>query len=314
MALSLAHSLGFATLVALAGDVRAHKPPRAESWWTGLDAAGDSAPARGVQAVRMPPQGRVRIPAGRFVMGSTPTEMMRAVSLCRREIFRARCDDAASAFRAEGVAHEVTITAFMLDRTEVTVADYGRCVAAGSCTAPGYVPGDARFDRATLPVTSVRWDDAADYCRWAKGRLPTEAEWEYAARGPASREFPWGNVYNPHLCNHGAFANDDTDATDGFVGLAPVGSFPDGATSLGVLDMAGNAGEWVSDYYDIDENGFGYSGKPQVDPKGTRTGGFHVIRGGSWSDGAPWMRAASRGVTSLARAAWIGFRCAADLR
>src|SRR5438270_918347 len=136
------HALGIATLVATLADVRAHRPPRAESWWNGLDTPSERAPARGVQVVRTPPRGRVLVPGGRFIMGSTPTEMMRAVSLCRREIFRARCDDAATAFRAEGVAHEVTLSSFMLDRTEVTVADYGRCVAAGACSAPGFVPGD----------------------------------------------------------------------------------------------------------------------------------------------------------------------------
>ena len=294
------------------GDVRAHRPPGAPSWWAGLDAPTETAPARGVQYVRLPPSGRVRIPGGRYVMGSTPTEMMRAVALCKREVFRSRCDDIATAFRAEGVAHEVTLSPFLIDRTEVTVADYARCVAAGACSAPGYLPGDARFDRPALPVTSVRWEEAGAYCRWAKGRLPTEAEWEYAARGTASREFPWGMNYNPHVCNHGAFANDDTDKTDGFVGLAPVGSFPDGATPLGVVDLAGNAGEWVEDVYDIDENGFGYAPKPQTDPHGPKNGGFHVVRGGSYSDGAPWMRAAARGVTSLARAPFVGFRCAAD--
>ena len=109
------------------------------------------------------------------------------------------------------------LSPFYLDATEVTVADYGRCVAASECAPPGFSPGDKRFDQPNFPVTHVSWDDAAKYCAWSGGRLPTEAEWELAARGVEGREFPWGMNYNTHLCNHGALAADETDATDGFV-------------------------------------------------------------------------------------------------
>jgi formylglycine-generating enzyme required for sulfatase activity len=136
---------------------------------------------------------------------------------------------------------------------------------------------------------------------------------EYVARGPTSREFPWGAFYNSHLANHGAFSTDDTDATDGFAGLAPVGSFPDGVTALGVFDMAGNAAEWVADVWATDEEGFGYPAASQVNPRGPTTGGFHVVRGGSYEEGAAWMRGASRTTTALVRSAAIGFRCAADV-
>jgi formylglycine-generating enzyme required for sulfatase activity len=279
-----------------------------------LEAPQDHAEARGVVALRLPLEGRVRVVGATFRMGSTSLDMERARGLCHKEILGARCDDprVANGFRPEGHQHDVTVFTFDLDRTEVTVRAYARCVEAGVCSPPGYPPGDPRFDRPTLPVTHVRWDDAAQFCAWIGGRLPTEAEWELAARGTERREFPWGWFYNAHVANHGALAPDETDASDGFLGLAPVGSFPDGATPLGLLDMAGNAAEWVFDLWDVDENGFGYPQASQVNPKGPSAGGTHVIRGGSFEDGAPWMRGASRATLVVARSPSVGFRCAHD--
>lgn len=300
-------------IVAIAGDASARKPPKAEAWWAGLDRARDVGEARGVTSLRAPAEGRVRVPGGRFLMGSTPAEMVDAVRMCEREMYKSLCERLSPAFRAEGMAHQVTLSAFFIDRTEVTVAAYRRCVGAGACAAPSFVPTDARFDRPELPITHVRWEDATAYCRWAGGRLPTEAEWELAARGTTSRTFPWGNVYNPRLCNHGSLAHDDSDARDGFAGLAPVGSFPDGATPLGLLDMAGNVAEWVEDVFSLDDQGFGYESIAQVNPRGKATGAFHVVRGGSYEDAAPWVRAAARGLmTTLVRSSTVGFRCAAD--
>jgi sulfatase modifying factor 1 len=308
---------GIAESGPLAGlETRRPTPPIADEW-LGLGPVGEHAPAAGIVALRPPLERRVRIAGGRFVMGSTPSEMVAAVKLCEREPLGARCggprDDIGPWIRAEGYAHEVTLADFELDRTEVPVRRYARCVAAGACSPASFPSGDARYDRPELPVTHVRWEDAVAYCTWMGGRLPSEAEWEHAARGRAGHAFPWGDLYNPHLANHGAWSEDPTDGRDGFLGLAPIGSFPDGATATGLLDMAGNAAEWVGDWFDLDEEGYGYGRGAQVNPKGPAFGTHgHVIRGGSYRDAAHKLRTA-------ARWAWpygsreIGFRCAYDV-
>jgi formylglycine-generating enzyme required for sulfatase activity len=222
----------------------------------------------------------------------------------------------------------VTLDSFEIDRTEISVARYQRCVAAGACSPATFPFGDARYDQPHLPVTHVRWEDARAYCTWVSGRLPTEAEWEFTARGRANRTFPWGELYNPRLSNHGTrtdwvdrHGEDPTDGRDGFRGLAPIGSFPDGASANGVLDLAGNVSEWVHDLFDIDADGMGYSGKVVTNPKGPPSGHGHVIRGGSYRDGAHWQRSAARrsNVSPFSGAAFqssreVGFRCAYDLQ
>jgi formylglycine-generating enzyme required for sulfatase activity len=248
-------------------------------------------------------------------MGSSPLDVKRAEVACQSEPLGAHCDDEdlRRQFLAEAPAHEVTLSPYAIDRTEVTVAAYSRCVAAEVCPPTTQGAHDPRFDLPSLPVTFVGWDAAVTFCTWAKGRLPTEAEWEFAARGAEERQYPWGNIYNSHLSNHGSFAADPTDSSDGFAGLAPVGSFIDGATPQGVMDLAGNVSEWVHDTFQVDEKGFGYDVASQVNPTGPKSGSVHIVRGGSYEKGAPWMRSTSRDI-SFGPSATVGFRCVADVR
>lgn len=323
--ISLARGFGGALALAVllvggpvGGAEKARRPARLEPYWLGVGSARSTAPASGLRALHPSLGGRVFVRGATFVMGSTAAEMADAMRLCAREVYAAACAEfrtwsPAQVIRAEGYAHEVEVSSFLIDKTEVTVEAYGRCVATGHCAPPSFPSGDPSYDRPTLPVTHVRWEDARDYCRFAGGRLPTEAEWELAAKGTGDRVFPWGDLYNPHLANHGAFADDTTDGSDGFVGLAPVGSFPDGRTKDGVYDMAGNAGEWVADFYDRDEEGFGYPRKKEIDPQGATYGPYgHVVRGGSFRDAGFMLRTTARRASSYATRE-IGFRCVAPV-
>ncbi|MCL2778224.1 MAG: formylglycine-generating enzyme family protein [Polyangiaceae bacterium] len=300
----------------LGGLTQSRYPARIASFELGLGRVGNYAPASGIVALRPVAEGRVRLPGGHFMMGSTTRDMRAATEMCMREALGSECEDNTSPsspapiIRAEGHTHEVTLSPYEIDRTEVTVRAYKRCVSAGGCAPAAFSVGDARYDMPDFPITHVRWEDAVAYCAWASGRLPTEAEWEFAASGPAGRVLPWGNVENSRLANHGAFAVDPTDGSDGFVGLAPVGSFPDGATSTGLYDMAGNVAEWVFDLYARDADGFGYSRAAEVDPAGPAFGGEgHVVRGGSYRDGMFMLRTAARSASVIATRE-IGFRCA----
>jgi formylglycine-generating enzyme len=319
----------------------AHVPPRAEQFSAGLDATGESARASGVVLLRAPARGRVSLPSATFKMGSDLLDMWAAKSLCEREplgkLFTSTgtpfCHE--RQFMRERNVHLVTLAAFAIDRTEVPVEAYARCVESGSCASPGFRAGDRRFDRPDYPVTSVLWEDAVSYCLWAGGRIPTEAVWESAARGAERRTFPWGNVYNDHLCNHGSLAEDSTDGSDGFLGLAPVGSFPDGATPTGIYDLAGNVEEWVADPVELETingnprevpyeatpvtNPFRWLARGEPNPAPPDAGSSlmtvgHYARGGSYRSGAHTMRAGGRRQLTLGSieadgGAGMGFRC-----
>ena len=201
----------------------------------------------------------VFVPAGEFQMGSDPSD---------------RDADA-----AEQPAHAVYLDAYWIDRTEITNARYRTCVAAGACR-PSHFTDDPHFNGDRQPVDGVTWDDAVAYCRWAGGRLPTEAEWEKAARGTDGRLYPWGNDWDESLAR--TFEIKPLQTVE-------VGSFPAGASPYSCLDMAGNVWEWVADRFGP------YPSDRQVNPRGSDTGGFRVLRGGSFNDNRLFARAAYRG-------------------
>jgi formylglycine-generating enzyme required for sulfatase activity len=179
--------------------------------------------------------------------------------------------------------HTVTLSAYSIDKYEVTNARYKACVDAGGCTAPGSVnswtrrPYYGTSTYADYPVLNVTWHQASAFCAWAGKRLPTEAEWEKAARGSSdTRKYPWGNsapdctMLNYYNDYYGYCVSD----------TSRVGSYPSGASPYGVMDMAGNVWEWVNDWY----SGSYYSVSPGVNPQGPATESWRVLRGGSWCD------------------------------
>jgi formylglycine-generating enzyme required for sulfatase activity len=231
--------------------------------------------------------------------------------------------------------HEVTLPAYCIDRTEVTVAAYAECVAAKGCSAAPLrvnwtnyslelVKRFSRWcngnDRPDHPINCVDWDHAAAYCTWKGKRLPTEAEWEYAARGNDGRVYPWGKEppsakwLNARGDEFVAITKRELkedrqtmyNGNDGWETTAPVGSYPEGRSPFGALDMAGNVWEWTADWYGI------YSKLAETNPQGPSTGTSRVHRGGSWATVDPnKVRAAGRiWRTPNTRDCDLGFRCA----
>lgn len=222
----------------------------------------------------------------------------------------------------ERPTHRVSVPSFLLDRTEVTCARFRDFLLANPEWRKDRVPvamADANYLRdwdgldfprgkADHPVVWVSWHAAHAYAKWRGARLPTEAEWEAAARGGEGRVFPWGNDppgTGPPRANYGHRERDD-----GFGQTSPVGSFPAGATPEGVQDMAGNVWEWVADWHDPDY----YSDSPRWNPLGPASGTYRVARGGSWSVPIPWVRSFVRLRAFPSKTSdQVGFRCARSL-
>ncbi|MEP7356248.1 MAG: SUMF1/EgtB/PvdO family nonheme iron enzyme, partial [Anaerolineales bacterium] len=261
------------------------------------------------------------VPAGPFKFGSRPAD--------------------AGAGDDELPQQTVNLDAFWIDRTEVTVAQFAQFVAAtryktdaerGCCAeefgqvggrvyspdplfvlnATWLLPqgGGAPAASPKLPAVQVSWNDAGAYCTWAGRRLPSEAEWEKAARGDNGMIYPWGNEFDGrrlNACDINCSASWHGATNDTFSRTGTVGVFVTGASPYGVLDMAGNVREWVNDFYDFR----GYSGIPTANPPGLESGLTRVLRGGSWLDPASKVRAAARDfAVPDTRDNLTGFRCA----
>lgn len=277
----------------------------------------------------------VFVPSGTFLMGSSDEQIDKAMDDCEK-MYRGEQDCQRRIYsNQEQPQHEVYVNAFWIDKTEVTNAQFCKFLnAKGNQKTNGvrwFEPGaghrgivygyieekngvfKTKPGYENYPAIEVSWYGAKAYCDWIGGKLPTEAEWEYAAKGPQNKIYPWGNEFNGNLVNYRDstlnFDNlaKDTSFSDGYALWAPVGSYPDGASWCGALDMVGNVHEWVSDWYSADY----YSISPKNNPKGPGNGTLKIGRGGSWYDSRWQVRCSYRKILtpSSARMHWIGFRC-----
>jgi formylglycine-generating enzyme required for sulfatase activity len=264
------------------------------------------------------------IPSGTFQMGSDDGDVNDALQLC--DEYRDECTS--SWLEDEQPVHNVTLDGFWIDQTEVTNAQYAAFLnELGNRTEGGATWLDIEDEGCLIeqrggefqpesgyadhPVIEVSWYGAAAYCEWAGARLPTEAEWEYAARGERGYVYPWGDEFE---CSRGNFDDEAVmdsyvipggEECDGYERTAPAGSFRDGASWCGALDMAGNVWEWVADWYGD------YPAEAQTNPTGIGTGDARVLRGGSWYHDPYYVRSANRyGKTPGWTDDGAGFRCA----
>lgn len=255
---------------------------------------------------------RVFVPAGEFILGSSPA------------------DPAAKA--DEKPSRRVAMDEFWIDRTEVTNGQFAQFLNSGGNLTEGGSPWLDILDAYTLieqgggffpkngfanhPVINVSWFGARSYCEWAGGRLPTEAEWEYAARGPLGSLYPWGDSFACGLANLDDETRRDRPVgqwgvgCDGYDMTAPVGSFPAGASWVGAVDMIGNVYEWVADWYAADT----YAVSPVDNPIGPFDGAERVLRGSAWNmEESEAARSAHRLLDAPGnRRDFVGFRCASD--
>ena len=283
----------------------------------GASIATAPASASAAPAVPTCPKDMAKIPAGQFFMGSDQRE----------------------AFDNEKPQHHVKLGTFCMDLHEVTMDKYKACSDVGKCRrAPKEVhwPGIKDADRKTYsplcnanhpdhgnhPVNCVTWNMADTYCKAEGKQLPTEAEWEYATRGPDGRIYPWGDdpptAKHLNACGgecmawgakHGVEMHALYKQNDGYAGTAPVGSFPLGRSRFGPYDVVGNVWEWTADWFGP------YKPGAEVDPTGPKTGQKRVIRGGAFNGSqASWLRPSFRYAQDPgAKSHGIGFRCAKKL-
>lgn len=248
-----------------------------------------------VPVVFVLPPGMVLIPAMKFSMGCDPEH-----------------NNGYSCPSDELPQHDVSLSAYAIDIYEVTNAQYAACVAAGTCAAPDATASQAREDYylnaefANFPMINVNWEEAQTFCRWAGKRLPTEAEWELAARGTTPKTYAWGD--DAPEC---AKANTYHDASmSTCVGdTVAVGSYPDGASEFGVMDMTGNVWEWVADSYIADF----YGVSPAENPLAEEANNVRTVRGGGWAGNWLASRVTSRAYDlAFYSGLDLGFRCALD--
>lgn len=243
----------------------------------------------------------VRLGATKMLVGASPDELTRAALECNRQAGAPLCtpENFAVEMRTKDTGTKaVELPTFYLDRTEVARGAYARCVAAGSCSPPlvrleSDVPVDVE---ARLPVVGVDYDDAVAFCEFVGRRLPSEDEWERAARGSRGRRYPWGDSFHGGRVNAGRLGPERTNRADGYELWAPVDAFFDGRTPEGILQLSGNVAEWT-----------------RAVEKDEATSGLAVARGGDFAAPSFRQRATVREVLARqTRRDTLGFRCAAD--
>ena len=226
----------------------------------------------------------VYFPAGEFVMGAPEGEGK----------------------KNEHPQHKVYLSAFYIDKYEVTFKNFEEYLASNPKKHPtitGWIDRKARPNMTNKPIFGLQWKRCRNYCEWRNKRMPTEAEWERAAKGTENRNYPWGN--EPPDKSRGNFGN-CCFIQKGNV-LSEVGSFSLGQSPEGVFDLGGNVAEWVYDWYDKKY----YKNSPVKNPKGPDKGKYHVIRGGAWNSLPVYLRSSSRYGDSDAKDYYgIGCRCA----